>query len=164
MAQGGAIIALSAQDIPVGFAEVYHSEFPGLVRLAVLLTSDPDQGRDIVQDAFVHAISRWSQLDDPTAYLRRSVVNGATDLLRRRRRAGALTRRIAAATPSTTEPAEYLADAIASLVPQQRTAVVLKFHLDLTTAEIADAMGIRAGSVGPTLTRALRRLRQEMTP
>jgi RNA polymerase sigma factor (sigma-70 family) len=60
--------------------------------------------------------------------------------------------------------AEYLADAIAALPPKQRAVIVLRFYLDLTTAEIAQTLEIRPGSVGPTLTRALRSLQEAITP
>jgi len=42
---------------------------------------------------------------------------------------------------------------------KQRAVVVMKFYEDPTEREIAERMDIRPGSVGPTLNRAMKKLR-----
>jgi RNA polymerase sigma-70 factor (ECF subfamily) len=49
-------------------------------------------------------------------------------------------------------------DAVRGLPPQQRTAIALRYLLDLSQAEIATAMGIAPGTVSATLHAARRRL------
>ena len=48
------------------------------MRLAHLLTGSVAAGEDVVQDAFVNLQRRGSLVHNPKAYLRQSVVNGAT--------------------------------------------------------------------------------------
>lgn len=58
-----------------------------LIRLAELLTGDPHRARDIVQSALERAYLHWHRItaDDPTAYVRRIVVNQHRDWWRRLR-------------------------------------------------------------------------------
>lgn len=58
--------------------------------------------------------------------------------------------------------ADELADALAALPPKRRTAVVLRYYAGLDTREIADAMGVRPGTVKSLLHRALAQLREEI--
>ena len=44
---------------------------------------------------------------------------------------------------------------LAQLSPVQRAALVLRFYLELSEAEIAQAMGISQGTVKSTVSRAL---------
>ncbi len=126
------------------FAEAYGRLHPSLLRVVYLLTYDTSEAFDIVQDCFAEAYQRWDELDHPESYLRRSAVIKHERQTRER-------------NLSPRAP-EYLADLIAALPPKERAVVVLRFYLDLKTTEIADALGMRPGSVGPTLTSALRRL------
>lgn len=139
---------------------VYGRLRPSLTRVAYLLTFDVHEAHDVVQECFLVALSRWDVIDDPDAYLRRAVSNRAYKLTRDRRRRQAKDRRHKAEHRHDVGEAEYLADAIAALPPKERAVVVLRYHLDLSTAEVAEYLGMRPGSVGPTLTRALRRLKE----
>jgi RNA polymerase sigma-70 factor (sigma-E family) len=144
-------------------ATVSARDHDRLVRLAWLLTSSPETAHDVVQDAFAAAHRRWDVVRDPAAYLRRSVVNGAAQHHRRRHRDLAVMRRHGPADTATSPEDEYLADAIAALPFRQQAVVVLRFWGGLSEADIAAAVGCRPGTVGPTLTRALRRLRTALT-
>ena len=150
-------------DRATEFSELYHREFDGLVRLAVLLTGRPEAARDIVQDAFVRLHVRWSTVRRPGAYVRRSVVNGCRSYHRRegRRRAEA-ERRSTAGEPTTTGlGADHMLSALGRLSDRERAVVVLKFYAQCGEREIADAVGCRPGSVGPTVQRALTKLRSD---
>lgn len=123
-----------------------------------LLTYDTSEAFDIVQDCFAEAYQRWDELDHPESYLRRSAINGAYRSMRDRNRRQIKHDRQTRERNLSPRAPEYLADLIAALPPKERAVVVLRFYLDLKTTEIADALGMRPGSVGPTLTSALRRL------
>src|SRR5215207_2732368 len=74
-----------------GLLELYRSDYPGLVRLAVLVGADRAVAEELVQDAFVAAHRTWDGVRDPLAYLRRAVVNrchswGRRQILERDRR------------------------------------------------------------------------------
>jgi len=144
------------------FEGFYVAEGDRALRLALLLTSR-DDAQEVVQDAFVGLLRVWGSTENPSAYLTRSIVNGSRNVYRRRTaqhdRQSALQR-----LPKDHEvPTEFLGDLIAGLPSRQREVVVLRFFLQMRDREIADTLGIRTGSVGPTLTRALRRLRRGLS-
>jgi RNA polymerase sigma-70 factor (sigma-E family) len=147
------------EGIGVGtFDELFRLRYEGMVRVAYLLLGSQPEAEDVVQDAFARIELRWSRLDNPEGYLHRCVVNRSHDLLRRRRleqRFRSLRR------DETTElGADELADALAALPPKRRTAVVLKYYAGLREREIAEAMGVRPGTVKSMLHRALAQLRE----
>lgn len=129
-----------------------------LVEIAYLLTFDRAGAQDLVQDAFAAALPRWSSIDDPAAYLRRSVTHGAYRAARDGRRRADKHRRAAAEQGDHADRIDLILDQIRDLPAKERAVVVLRFYLDLPISEIADQLDMRQGSVGPTLTRALRRL------
>lgn len=140
----------------LGFADFYRTEFDGAVRVARFLTGSWDAGRDVTQDAFCGLHRNWHRVEQPEAYLRRSLVNGAASLHRRRGRDRA--RPVPRAEVSELD-AHHLTDVLAALPERQRAAVVLRFHADLPDAAIAEALGVKVGSVASLVHRALATLR-----
>ncbi len=53
-------------------------------------------------------------------------------------------------------------DALKSVTPRQRAAIVLRFYEELSEREIAGLLGCRPGTVKSLLTRGLRTLRKEL--
>ena len=149
----------------LSFADFYDRERAGAIRLAWLLTHDAATAEDVVQDAFTAVFHRFEAIDNPAAYLRRVVINGVYE---RARRAGREARRlevIGRELPITLDgPTGGLIDAIAQLPANQRTVVVLRYWSDLDHRAIADAMGVRPGTVRSLLSRATTQLRKEITP
>ncbi len=160
-------------------AELYSAHWNGLVRLAWLLVRDDLAAEEVVQDAFIAVHRRWGSLRDhasAAAYLRRSVVNGARSALRHRgveERYVARERNEPTSLPHRTEPsaehraleAETTSSMIVALgrLPQrQREVLTMRYYLDLSEAEIADALGISAGSVKAHAHRGLAALRSRM--
>lgn len=149
------------------FVAVYHAQRLTMVRLAAFLVGDLQAAEDVAQDAFTGLHSNWHRLRDEQAvvgYLRRAVVNRARSLLRRRRTARAYVWPVAAAEPGAdstvvaAEEQQRLRHAVAGLPRRQREVLVLRYWADLTEAEIADTLGIRAGTVKSTASRALQAL------
>jgi hypothetical protein len=60
----------------VSFEEFFLRERTPMVRMATSLVDIPERAEEIVQDAFERTLLAWSRLDQPGAYLSRSVVNG----------------------------------------------------------------------------------------
>ena len=142
------------------FADVYRATFSDMVRLAFLLTSSPETAHDLVQDSFVRLHGKFDHVDEPRAYLRRTVVNACLSYHRRQR---LHVRHAAAAQPEATElGADEMTDALAALPYRQRTAIVLRFWHGSSEAEIAAALGCRPGTVGSLIHRALAELRKVM--
>jgi RNA polymerase sigma-70 factor (sigma-E family) len=144
-----------------GFAAFYFETQPEMVRVATLLVRSSDVALDLVQDCFVRIHARWDRIDDPPAYLRRSVANACHSHHRRERRLRAL--RLRPADPVELG-ADELGDALAALPDRQRQAVVLRFYAGLPDADIAAALGCRVGTVASLIHRGLAALREVLEP
>lgn len=142
-----------------------------LVRLAKLLVQDVASAEDVVQEAFTKLAARRIRLGDPAealSYVRVMVINGARDLLRRRRTASAYVpaHEAPAAGPEgevlLAEQHRELQAAVRALAPRQREVLVLRYWSDLTEAEISTALGISKGAVKSTASRAIAQLERAM--
>ena len=145
----------------VAFRLLYEAEFDQQVRRAALIVDSVEVAHDVVQTAFAAVWQRWNSLDQPGAYLNRCVSNGCADHYRHRTRTARLLRRLQAPETVINEP-DPLFDVLSQLPFNQRSAIVLRFFGGLGDTEIAAAMDCPVGSVGPWITRALRRLRKEL--
>jgi RNA polymerase sigma-70 factor (sigma-E family) len=150
---------------------VYLHHRRALLRTAVLLVDEPAQAEDIVQEAFVRAFASWHRLEDPgkaLAYVRRIVVNLCRSTLRRR---GVVRRH----PPGPAVPASSAEDdalrtldqqavvvVLRSLSRRQREALVLRYFLNLSEAEMAAAMRVSAGSVKAYASRGLDELSKRL--
>lgn len=143
------------------FATFYQSELAGQVRRATLLVGDCQDARDLVHDAFLEVYRRWGQLDVPGAYLNVVVMNRCRDRARRVARQRSLPAEVPVVDNDSFDD-ERLWSALQQLPFNHRAAIVLRFHHQMTTAEIAVALGSRPGSVGPWIERGLRQLRKDL--
>ena len=143
---------------------LYEAHALGLVRLAVVMTGDQGSAEDIVQDAFLGLYRRWDSLNDlpyPLAYLRASVLNGCRTALRRRSRAdrapylSEVASESAEARALLSEEQRAVARAIRDLPRRQREALVLRYYLNLSEADTAEAMRVSRGAVKSATSRAL---------
>ena len=149
-----------AVEAATTFEELFHRRYQPMVRVAYLLMGSRAEAEDVVQDAFARVDLRWSRMDNPEGYLHRCVVNRAHDLLRRRRLEQRF-RRLRRDEASELQ-ADELGDALGALPPKRRAAVVLRFYAGLSEREIADALGVRPGTVKSMVHRALAQLREEI--
>lgn len=143
-----------------GFDDFYGRELPNQVRAATLILGSVAAAQDAVHDAFANVLRDWETIVEPGPYLQRAVVNRCRDLLRRRHVASASLRHLA--TPDVPEIDLPLYDALGRLPFNQRAAIVLRFYLQLTEAEIAANLGCATGSVGPWIRRGLDQLASEL--
>ncbi len=142
-----------------------------LTGLAVLLVSDAETAEDVVQEAFLGLYRRWFFIRDrqgALGYLRTAVLNGARSRLRRRRTERAYAAPYDVAAPSAETQAAERAEAgeilacVDNLPRRQREVLVLRYHLDLSEAEIAAELGISRGAVKSHASRGLAALAQRM--
>jgi RNA polymerase sigma-70 factor (sigma-E family) len=139
-----------------------------LVRTAYLLTGDHHEAEDLVQATLAKLYPVWSRvrrLDSPDAYVHRSLVNNNLGRYRRRRVRQLL-------TPMLPDKAEHRSDlvqveerstllqALATLPPRQRAAVVLRYWEDLSEQQVAEALGCSPGNVKSQASRGIRKLRE----
>jgi len=152
-------------------AELYTRYVPAGFRLAFLLTGDRQQAEDLVHEAFVRCIGRFSHLRGSgafDAYLRRAIVNLHTSTLRHRRVEREWLRRegprLAAATASQRDVGEraVLWDALATIPPRQRAALVLRYYEDLSERDTAETLGCSVAAVKSLVSRGSDALRAHL--
>jgi RNA polymerase sigma-70 factor (sigma-E family) len=143
------------------FDELFERERQAMVRVAYLIAGSTAVAEEVTQDAFVTVYERWDRLDCPGGYLRRCVVNKAVTAARRRRRGEELLAISPALLPAEADPGhDHVLDAVRRLGPRARALVVLRYYDHLTVPEIAQVLGIPAGTVKSGLHRALAGLRE----
>ena len=141
---------------------------------AYLLTGDRGAAEDLVQDALVRTFSRLRAGTDVAhaeAYVRAAVLRGHLDTLRRRQRWAAVRHLLHADHDDTVrDPAAAVTtgsavqDALATLAPQERVAVVLRHVEDLTVPDVAERMGLAVGTVKRYLSTGSAKLAQRLGP
>ena len=143
---------------------LYQAHALGLVRLAVLMVGDQPTAEDVVQEAFLGLYRRWPALKDPEralAYARSSVLNGCRMALRARFRRDKVTLAVhddiesAEATALLGEASREVIAALRRLPARQREAVVLRYYLDMTENQAAQAMRVSRGTVKSATSRGL---------
>jgi RNA polymerase sigma-70 factor (sigma-E family) len=146
-------------------AEAYGMHASDAVRLAYLLTGDADLASDLVQDAFVRVAARWPRLIEPQkfrSYLRKTVANLAKNHYRRRtleRRHLAEMAQAGSQVVHEHEARDEVFDALLRLPLRQRTAIVLRFYVDLSERETADDMSCSVAAVKSLTVRGIKQLR-----
>ncbi|MCW2932565.1 MAG: polymerase, sigma-24 subunit, ecf subfamily protein [Actinomycetia bacterium] len=147
------------------FVEFATASSAGLRHAAYLLIGDRHAAEDAVQATLVRTYAAWHRVrrDDAFAYARRTLVNYVTDRWRRRLKEYP--------TDDLPEPAagpdiadevalrQWVRGALASLTPRERVVIVMRYLFDLPEATVADDLGITAGTVKSTTSRALAKLR-----
>jgi RNA polymerase sigma-70 factor (sigma-E family) len=159
---------MSDWDADEAVSQLYAAHYARLVRLSFLLIHDHGRAEELVQDAFVALHGRWHRLRDPhraIAYLRQAVVNRSRSELRHR----AVVNRNPVQPPPPRESAEdtavakstreALLAALDRLPRRQREVLVLRYFLDLSEADIADALRVSRGSVKSHSSRGMAALR-----
>jgi RNA polymerase sigma factor (sigma-70 family) len=120
---------------------MYSAEYRSLVRMSAGLLGDAGTAEEVVQDCFVAMHGAWLRLrdtDKAVSYLRQSVVNRSRSVLRHRavvdRNAPDPAPDMPSAEQSAITRLERLAvaEALRSLSPRQRHALVLRYYFDLT--------------------------------
>jgi RNA polymerase sigma-70 factor (ECF subfamily) len=138
----------------------------------ISLLRDRSVAEDITALAFERLYRSRSRLDrhrgTPRAWLFAIARNAALDELRRRRRTSSYD--AGAGDPVDDRPGDdafeqaerraTVAEALATLPLRERELVLLKFHGQLSNAELARTMGISESNAGTRLHRALTRLRE----
>jgi len=148
---------------PAGFPEFYRAHAARVYKALAVTLGNDDLAQEAVNEAMTRAYAHWqrvSRLDNPAGWVFRVAFNWATSWWRKvRREQGVLTdARHPRVEP--TDPAVLAArDALKELALAQRTVVVCRVLLDMSTAETAAALRISEGTVKSRLSRGLAALR-----
>jgi RNA polymerase sigma-70 factor (ECF subfamily) len=159
--------------------QAYRDHATDVYRVAYGILRDADEALDTTHDTFARAWERWEQYDSQRplrAWLHGICVHLALDQLRRRR-----VRRLALpalghaaigqiGTGASADPAtdvvrrRVVEDALATLRPQARAALILRHYYGYDYATIGELLGTNSGTVGSTLSRAHALLREHLGP
>jgi len=145
---------------------LFRTHWPRAYRAAYLVTHDAAAAEDIAQESFLAALRALDTFDRRRPFgpwLHRIVVNRAIDWTRARRLRSEveLTESLVSSERSET-PGEDVLAALAQLAPEHRAVIVMRYLLELTPGEIADALGLPRGTVNSRLRRGLDALGEEL--
>jgi RNA polymerase sigma-70 factor (ECF subfamily) len=150
--------------------DLFRAHYLRLASALAVWSGDREAAADAVQEAFVELVRRWDRIssyEDPVGWVRRVSVNRLRSHHRvLTSRAAALVRLSQRGESDSTgaAPTPELAAALRRLPQRQRLAMSLFYIADLSTADVAQAMGVSEGSVKQHLHRgreAVRRLLEE---
>jgi len=134
---------------------------PVVFRAAYLILRDTQAAEDVAQDTFIRAYNaalRMDPGDGVRSWLYRIAVNTSLNELRRRKRETSAISRMEKDTsfdPSDrSDTRTVVSDAIDRLPDRLRVAVICRYFLDLSEAEMARVLQVRPGTVKSRLHEA----------
>jgi RNA polymerase sigma-70 factor (sigma-E family) len=153
-----------------GFQEYVTSRYADLLRTAYLLGGGRHAAEDLLQNALLKTMRRWSRIEDPDGYLYRTMANLVISAWRRpaywreRLTAAVPDRAASDDTADRVSNRAQLLDALASLPPRMRAVLVLRYWEDMSEADTADLLECSVGSVKSQASRGLARMRSVLRP
>lgn len=157
-----------AEDEFTAFCDQVYAPLVGA--LTLLCGGQRGVAEELCQDALARAYRDWHRIrhyDNPAAWVRRVALNLATSQLRRAAAERRARQRLAGRTEASAETRDAtlsvaVGEALQRLSEEQRAVVVLRYYLDLSVAQVAEATGRSASAVTSLTHRALQRLRLEL--
>src|SRR5436190_524355 len=143
---------------------LFRHHWPRAYRAAYLVVHDSAAAEDIAQEAFLAAVRSLDRFDRRRPFgpwLHRIAVNRAIDWARAAK-LRAETEQQDAPAPERAELDERMLPALASLDPDHRAVIVLRYLLEYTPGEIADLLDLPRGTVNSRLRRGLDKLKERL--
>ena len=145
---------------------LFRTHWPRAYRAAYLVTHDAAAAEDIAQESFLAALRALDTFDRRRPFgpwLHRIVVNRAIDWTRARKLRAEVDLAGSLQAPERPEtPGDDVLAALARLPPEHRAVVVMRYLLEFTPGEIAEALGLPRGTVNSRLRRGLDALEGEL--
>ena len=142
---------------------VYRGRYPAFLRVAAAILGDEGLAADAVHDGFVRAVRhRRSFRGDGSleGWLWHTVVNAARKRARKRGDDVGADVELAEPAAGPVDDDSELRVLIAGLPERQRLALFLRYYADLDYRAIAEALGVKPGTVAATLNAAHTKLRE----
>jgi RNA polymerase sigma-70 factor, ECF subfamily len=141
-------------DVEQALEQLYRSRYARFEAVLATMTRDGEAARDVVQEAFAVALARRRQFRGDGSlegWVWKIALRLAAGLRPGSRKP--VPERLDPAVPEPElDPA--IAAAIRTLPPRRRLFVFLRYFADLTYEEIAEACGVRRGTVAAALAQA----------
>jgi len=159
--------------VPDPFERLFLQEYPKVVAIAYRVLADRTAAEDIAQEVFLKFHRSLSpDSERASGWLHSAAVHSALNMIRgeRRRAQRETAHALDPARPTIANPERLVEDAeqrrevrrALGRLPQRSAAVLMLRHSGLSYAEVATALGIKAGNVGTLLRRAEEALRKEV--
>ena len=146
------------------FEALFREHWPRAFRAAYLVVHDAAAAEDIAQESFLAAVRALDRFDFRRPFgpwLHRIAVNRAIDWTRARAlRSETEEQDVPALDPP--EPDDRMLPALASLDPDHRAVIVLRYLLEYTPGEIAELLELPRGTVNSRLRRGLDKLKERL--
>ncbi len=139
----------------VAFEQLVLARGPHLHRFLAVRMRDETEALDVLQETFTAAWQALPSLTSPARFwtwLCGIAVHKAADAARRRRPEGL--DELELVGRSETAAVLEIREAVAALPEKQRRVVLLRYVLELSEEEVAEALGIRVGTVKSRSARA----------
>jgi RNA polymerase sigma factor (sigma-70 family) len=173
----GEQVAVGSAALPLteGLSELFGEHNRRVLTAAYRITGNMADAEDVAQIVFLRLASGDGPLTNTGSYLYRAAINGALDLLRRRKVAATEPLEGAAGIASTgpgsspereassAELGDLLRLAIAELAPRAAEMFTLRYLEELGNREIAALMGTSQAVVAVTLHNARSRLKKRLS-
>ncbi len=156
----------SAFPLPCGkgtLTALFEAEEGAVLGFAIGLVGRRSVAEELVQEAFLRLHQLWDQVDNPRAWLYRSLRNLALNHLRDHAREAQAD---AADGPGNETPPDEALDRLeavgmvrlllAELPPEDRVLIQLKYHDDLRYQDISERTGLSVSNVGYKLHHLLK--------
>ena len=143
---------------------LFREHWPRAYRAAFLVVHDAAAAEDIAQEAFLAAVRALDRFDRSRPFgpwLHRITVNRAIDWARAAKARAEIEEQDVPA-PVVAERDDRVLPALASLDPDHRAVIVLRYLLEYTPGEIADLLDLPRGTVNSRLRRGLDRLKDRL--
>jgi RNA polymerase sigma factor (sigma-70 family) len=154
------------------FERLYEAEAQGLFGFLAYRTGDRALAEDLLADTFERALRSRRRYDrrrgSAKTWLYTVALNLLRDQARRSAAEGRALERVGPAPRATAAPEDAVEHrdvvqrALATLSPEEREAIALRFGAELTVPEIAEALGEPLTTVEGRVYRALRKLRTQL--
>jgi RNA polymerase sigma-70 factor (ECF subfamily) len=151
----------SASDLEA----LFRMHWPRAFRAAYLVTRDAGAAEDIAQESFLAAIRALDRFDRKRPFgpwLHRIVVNRAIDWTRARRLRGEVELSESVPAPEARRGDGVTFAALTRLSPEHRAVIVMRYLLEFTPGEIAEALDLPRGTINSRLRRGLDALEDEL--
>jgi RNA polymerase sigma-70 factor (ECF subfamily) len=154
-----------SRDVRVADEEVFRPLYQGLRRFAAVVAPMDVEPEDLLQDSLVQTLRRHnlSDLDNPAAYLRRAMVNLASNHKRRWFTRRSAMRSFEASMSQQVEAYPSDLSDLEWLTPRQRAVLYLAEVEGYPFAEVAELVGCSEPAARMAASRGRKRLRQALT-
>jgi RNA polymerase sigma factor (sigma-70 family) len=151
------------------FPVLYEQEYRNVYRTVRAIVLDAGDAEDLTQESFARAYrarQKYQPAAPPGAWLHRIAVNTAISHVRRKKLAKFLPIKVELGSEdrelARAEARGTIEEALAGLSPKLRAAVVLQYFQDLSREDIAQILGVPAGTVASRVAKAMAQMRQKI--